>query len=283
MAPAERTLRCVPCWATVAVGAALFMAAGGAQMAKSEPPGVRSLNEQRLAKMRRFVEALTIAEVDGESERPVKLISEPVLRFSDPDRRHSDGTLWVWGDRGRPRAFSEVFLKDDNESVLYHGVTSTADGPLVGRRKQRTIWSPRRAGVEFAVLPDAPQPSRSSRDRRAEIKRLANRFTAYEIFPEDRRSELRLLTSPVHQYEDQEAGILDGGAFVLALGTNPELILLLEARGGEGADARWNYAVARRGNAPLFVEIDGNPAWEAPVYFEGAAKDIYFYSIAPID
>jgi hypothetical protein len=270
-------------WTTVAVGAALFMTASRAQTANREPPELQSLREQRLTKMRSFVEALTIAEVDGASERPIKLVSEPVLRFSDPDRLHSDGTLWVWGDRGRPRAFSEVFLKDDSEKVLYHGVTSTADGPLVGRKKQRTIWSPRRAGIDFAVLPDAPQPLPSSRDRRVQMKRLAKRFTAYEVFPEDRRSELRLLTSPVHQYEDQEAGILDGGAFVLALGTNPELILLLEARGADGADARWNYAVARRGNAPLFVEIDGKPVWEAPVYFEGTAKDIYFYSISPID
>src|SRR5262249_20228875 len=110
-------------WATVAVGAVLLTAAARAQTTNHGPPELESLREQRLTKMRRFAESLTIAEVDGASERPVKLVSEPVLRFSDPDRLHSDGTLWVWGDRGRPRAFSEVFLKDDNESVLYHGVT----------------------------------------------------------------------------------------------------------------------------------------------------------------
>jgi hypothetical protein len=153
-------------WTTVAVGAALFMTASRAQTANREPPELQSLREQRLTKMRSFVEALTIAEVDGASERPIKLVSEPVLRFSDPDRLHSDGTLWVWGDRGRPRAFSEVFLKDDSEKVLYHGITSTADGPLVGRKNQRTIWSPRGAGIDFAVLPDAPQPLRSSRGNR---------------------------------------------------------------------------------------------------------------------
>jgi hypothetical protein len=259
------------------------LAAGLAQTARSEPPEPQSLREQRLAKMRSFVASLTMAEVDGASARPIKLVTEPVLRFSDPDRLHSDGTLWVWGDRGRPRAFSEVFLKDDNESVLYHGLTSTADGPLVGRKNERTIWSPNRAGISFAVLPDAPQPSRGSQARRAQMKRLAKRFTAYEVFPEDRRSELRLLTSPVHQYEDQQTGILDGGVFVLALGTNPELILLLEARGADGADASWNYAIARRGNAPLFVELDGQPVWKAPVYFEGTPEDVYFYSISRIN
>jgi hypothetical protein len=270
-------------WVTVVVGAALFMAAGRAQTANREPPELQSLHEKRLTKMRTFVESLTIAEVDGASERPIKLVGEPVLRFSDPDRLHSDGTLWVWGDRGRPRAFSEVFLKDDNESVLYHGVTSTADGPLVGWKNKRTIWSPRRAGISFAALPDAPEPPRSSRARRAQMKRLAKRFTAYEVFPEDRRSELRLLMTPVYQYDDRETGIRDGGAFVFALGTNPELILLLEAHGADDADDRWNYAVARRGNAPLFVELDGEPVWQAPVYFEGAADDVYFYSISPID
>ena len=108
-------------------------------------------------------------------------------------------------------------------------------------------------------------------------------FRSYEVFPEDRRSELRLLTSPVHQYEDQETGILDGGVFVLALGTNPEVILLLEARGADAADARWHYAVARRGNAPLFMELDGEPVWQAPAYSEGAVDNVFFYSISPID
>lgn len=263
--------------ALAAVGC-LICEAGERQPAGETPAASLSEREERLAEMRRFAESFAIQEIDGDAPTAVRLVAEPVLRFTDPVRLHDDGTLWVWGTEGRPRAFSEVYLKDGTGTAVYHGLTSTADSPLVARRFGRVVWSPRSAASEFTPVPDAPRPADNSSARVNQMKQIASRFSAYEVFPEDQRWELRLLAKPVHLYADESAGILSGGVFVLALGTNPEVLLLVEAFRRDGG-AQWMYSVARRGNAPLFVELDGDIVWQKPNYSEGAAQDTFFYSI----
>ena len=58
--------------------------------------------------------------------------------------------------------------------------------------------------------------------------------------------------------------MLDGAAFVLAHGTNPEVIQLIEARGGSGRATEWRYSLARMGSAEFHVELDGAEVWSRP-------------------
>ena len=72
---------------------------------------------------------------------------------------------------------------------------------------------------------------------------------------------MRLLAQPVHRYADAEVGIQDGAAFVIAHGTNPEVVVLIEALGKTLATSRWHYSFARLGSAELHVELDGKEVW----------------------
>ena len=67
-------------------------------------------------------------------------------------------------------------------------------------------------------------------------------------------------------YRDEPAGLLDGGLFTLANGTNPEIMLFLEARRDPkgGAKATWQYVVGRLAHAELHLQYDGKEVFEAP-------------------
>ena len=84
---------------------------------------------------------------------------------------------------------------------------------------------------------------------------LIKRFSA--IVHPGRPSELALLPEPIDRYSDAEAGQVDGAIFVLAAGTNPEVMVVLEAGGLIPEKASWRYAVVRATAAPFEVAIDG--------------------------
>jgi hypothetical protein len=54
--------------------------------------------------------------------------------------------------------------------------------------------------------------------------------------------QLRLLPTPVYRYANEKE-VLDGALFAFAQGTNPEVLLLIEALRGE-TPGRWQYGFA---------------------------------------
>ena len=121
--------------------------------------------------------------------------------------------------------------------------TSTGPGPS---RRGRSPWSPRVPGVTPRPIPDAPAPARSPAQRLAQMSDLARDFSGTTQDREERRWELRLLPKPLYRYESTDPDVLDGAvfAFVSSAGTDPEAILVLEARKAPGEAApSWHYAV----------------------------------------
>jgi hypothetical protein len=84
------------------------------------------------------------------------------------------------------------------------------------------------------------------------------------------RFPLRLLTTPLHRYDTTGALVSRGGAlFAFCQQTDPELLLLLEAR-KSGAGYRWEYAVAGFSNIDLYLRLDGSEVWrDAPAFSSG--------------
>ena len=58
------------------------------------------------------------------------------------------------------------------------------------------------------------------------------------------REELRLLPQPVYRYESEDPEVQDGGVFAFVQGTDPEVLLLLEAVRTEGGLV-WIYGFVR--------------------------------------
>jgi len=83
----------------------------------------------------------------------------------------------------------------------------------------------------------------------------------------------------VHTYRDEANGLLEGGLFILANGTNPEIFLFLEARTDpkDKTKAVWQYLVGRSANAELHMEFDGKEVFELlrAAWGEGADKPYF--------
>jgi hypothetical protein len=113
------------------------------------------------------------------------------------------------------------------------------------------------------AFPDATSPDDRQTARTRQLKDLARRLSAHEFWdPDNSRFELRLLVQPVLRYAEPDNKVHDGAAFVLAHGTNPEVLVLIEALGESLEKSRWHYSLARLGSAELHVAIDGKEVWK---------------------
>jgi hypothetical protein len=110
-------------------------------------------------------------------------------------------------------------------------------------------------------------PSESSTRRFGELRQLARRFAAHEMWDNDgatglQRYELRLLPRPIHRYTDAQQGVDEGGLFVFSYGGNPEILMVLEARHDAEGRAQWQCGFARMSWAAGQVSFDGQEIWK---------------------
>jgi len=97
------------------------------------------------------------------------------------------------------------------------------------------------------------------------MKALARDFSARMVDAEEQKFDLRLIAQPLMRYEPKSKEVIDGALFSFSLGTDPEVILLLEARTGPGRAAgdapRWQYAFARFHYVSLTASYKNQDVW----------------------
>jgi hypothetical protein len=226
---------------------------------------LRQMNHQRLEFMKR---KLGEFQLDAQREPPVPLVlgAEPVLRWTNPLRfTESDGATFFWLLGSRPVAAATVSIRDQGK--VFREFALLGDEPLVARRKGAVVWSPRRNGLPFGPLVDAPPPAESPALRLTQMRALARRFHVGLI--KGRRIEARLLAQPLVRYADPGVGIVDGGVFGFVEATDPEVLLLLEVRREDThPERRWQFSVARMSSPPVEVQLEKGVVWTAPSYWK---------------
>ena len=90
------------------------------------------------------------------------------------------------------------------------------------------------------------------------MKGIVQKITAHQLWSwrggDGARHELRLLTTPVHRYEDRDQQLIDGALFIIAQGTNPEATLFLEAvTPVDETNPIWQFGIGRTSNAEIVV------------------------------
>ena len=65
---------------------------------------------------------------------------------------------------------------------------------------------------------------------------------------------------PLYTYADADRGIIAGGLFAMSYGTNPELLVQLEAR-KSGDKTQWHIAFARMSAAEINVRMADQELW----------------------
>lgn len=255
----------------------LLLLCACAVTALNPPPRVRADEEDgkadRLELMRSAAGAyqITVATDDGPEE--LTLRPEPLLRWTNPIRRTTDGTVFLWTHNERPAA---VLCMYPHLGALDHEFQSLAEGPLTAHFEgsDSPDWTPREPGVTFRPVPEGPSPAASSAARLSQMRGIARRFRA--LFGERAHEhELRLLTQPLYRYPAKGSAESDGAIFAFVQGTDPEILLILEIRKAADGHPRWHYAAARMTVVNLHLEYQEQPIWSAAWHSQSDREKAY--------
>jgi len=196
--------------------------------------------------------------------------------------------------------FAYTFKGGSGERWVAHEFHSLAAAPLIGKWRGDDAWSPDVPGVEWKEVPEAPTkdktvpaeiaPAETANARLRQMRQIGRRLAAHSTDSSDSRWELRLITQPIYQYPPEKpnsvspkrergttsespkrergtaeqspapSNTIGGGVFLFCQGTDPEVILLLEAR--QSGDRRtWHYALAPFTDYGLSVTLDSKEVW----------------------
>jgi hypothetical protein len=89
------------------------------------------------------------------------------------------------------------------------------------------------------------------------------------------RQTLRLLTNPVFRYSSRPQKIADGAIFAFVVGTDAEVLLLVESR-AEKNKGRWQYALARLNRDELSASFHDREVWRVSGGVYGERDKPYF-------
>jgi hypothetical protein len=242
---------------------------------RAQDPAETPANRENIQAALRLTQAAA-AEYEilvGDDDKPLALQREPVLKWSNPDRGEVHGNVFLWTRDGRPLAVGALFKWFSPHTHMSHEFQSFAEGPLSAKFHGKPVWKTTQPGLRFEDLPGAAAPSANEAKRLLQVKQLAKDFTGSKTEREDPRSvELRLLPQPIHRYAAPKQGIINGALFAFVQGTDPEIFLLIEARGKDVASARWQFAATRMNSVEVRLHHRDRQLWSGGVI---PWKDVY--------
>lgn len=202
---------------------------------------------------------------------PIEQNTEPMqpvvaLRWPNNTRGSTDGASVIWIAEGRPEAVAAIYPWNE---LFIHEFDSLSRGKIVAKRDGEIVWSPTSEGLQFRPIEDVSAPDRSSALRLRQMKALTREFKATLLgwAPDgSQREELRPMSRPLYRYEIEKPDkVLDGALFAYVTGTDPEVLLAIEAFGEAGV-YQWQYAFVRRSSGGLEGRFRNQLVWSADKY-----------------
>jgi hypothetical protein len=255
----------------------ILVAATAPAPARHEPPTAKqddpqkanepNVDEERHKEAEKVVSGIELEKLVDGNWTTVRRIEKPLLYYSEPTREHVTGSVWAWGEKGRPVALVKLCQQVGVQSRWKISLTNTSGGKLRASHDSARWWRENESAVELKDIPDAHMPATDRQQRQRQLKQILLKFTGHEFWdPGNSRYELRRLERPLHTYQDEDGGVQAGALCTLANGTNPEIMLFIEARVDPkiGTNARWQFLVARLAHAELYLEYGGREVFAAP-------------------
>lgn len=213
----------------------------------------------RQKRLKAIAESYTMF-VGEEGKIEAKLQEEPIFRWGNPVRATIGGAIFLWTHQGRPHATIGLWTYDDTSATDSYELQSLSETPFASQGPLE--WSPKVAGVSFKKLAGKPNPGSSRSIRLIQMRTLARKHFSAKLMPNRGPVEdLRLLPAPVYRYEEKPEDVIDGAIFSLASGTDPEVLLILEAR-NVGDERSWFYAFANQTSATTSAYLNRKKVWE---------------------
>lgn len=262
-----RLLRTSP-WVLSMLVASTFLVDAGCGLFAAD---AKSANEEQIATVsaqaKRFVEQCRFVPTAA-GTMPFRRHPEPILRWSNPTAGAVYGDIYLYTDRGRPAvalSYYRWFTPDWGSTIEVCAMTPSR---FVGEVDGKHFWKPEPASLNSNLMPDAEPPAATAAARLIQLRRLATDFRAQLV--DTRANEagvqrtLRRLTQPVYRYATAtaDADYVDGALFAFVEGTDPELLLMIEAVSSSKGNV-WQYGVARMNRDAIELLHHDRVVWEA--------------------
>ncbi len=228
--------------------------------------------------------------------KPTKLsqYAEPILRWSNPTAGRVFGEIYVWTDNGRPAVVGSFYRWYANGWGDTIEVCSLANAPIVGHREKSEFWKPAASAIRFQTIKETDAPAPTPAARLVQMRRLANGFVTQLVDTRGdaigTKRELRLLNQPVFRYPAPkgDATYLDGALFAFVEGTDPEVLLLIEAVSDNvtSATPTWRFGLARMNRDALRVTFRDKEVWSVPYLdnpFNLPREPYSLFSLKPVE
>lgn len=262
--------------AMILIGLVMFAPA----FADEPASDVEQVRRERLEQMKELVDQVLL-ETTTEPARKLVRTEHPVLRYTNPvTSAFSEGALFLWLDGKRPVAAVSPSFRDSG--AFWWEWSSLSDEPLKMTREGTPIWQPRACSRKSELMKEAPVPAGSAAARLTQLRALARKFLVQD-FRREQWQECRLLTQPLYRWNDEPAGIIDGALFGFAETTDPELLLLIEARRHQTtSETAWWFTLAKMTSSPMKVSLNDREIWSVEGYWKNprAPTDPYLEAIA---
>ena len=208
------------------------------------------------------------------NDDPVKRFhryEHPIFRHAQPARGNDIGSVYLWlTEDKRPAVICTVFAWSDSETsraVCFeaHSLTVT---PLQLTSSDKRLWTSPAPGIEWKTFSHQILPAVDDRRRKIQARHLSGQLTASTTSPDNQRTELRHIATPIYEYSSASAAISYGAVFALCDGTDTEVVLMLEEVTASPTNAEekpeWRYALVPFTDYKVQVEYNQERVWESP-------------------
>lgn len=237
----------------------------------AQDSGLRSDENENVrpaqAAMRELAEKTMVEIADDERQRTRKAVwqKEPVVSYGDETRAIKDSTLWVWRDGEQPAAFQKLEVNDWSPTFAqWTYCFASASRDVLGvswagvRKGTRTS-----GGVTYQTVPKEPKPAPKASVWPLQARSLSRDFSVFAVSGE-KHTSLRLMPKPVLEFRAPQQGTPYGAVFAYALGTNPDVLLVLQIEEDAAGNRQWTYAPLHMTSARIKLTHDGEALWDDP-------------------
>ncbi|MCO8124184.1 hypothetical protein NHH03_20740 [Stieleria sp. TO1_6] len=179
----------------------------------------------------------------ADQQSPLVLKPEAIVNWTNPlEQGQINGSTFVWENEGRPIVVGQLFsyLIGDDIRSLCHVFTTLSDRQVTGRRNGEVFWQPTPSEKSsWHAFETAPAPASNRAARLLQMRNLARQFSAYTDEASRGKRDLRLLPQPLYR-SDETITDYDAGLFAYVVGTDPELLILIECAATQ-KESSWRY------------------------------------------
>lgn len=202
-------------------------------------------------------------QLGGEHSQRLEFHHESLLRWSNPVIGVIYGNVFVWTHEGRPEVIGSMLQWYSPHKHATHEFHSLSTGPIEGLHDGKTVWRTNAPGFQLVPIPNRPAVDASPLVRQRYMRSIARQLKITSTNQNGVTDDLRLLPQPLFRYGDAKSNVIDGALFSFVQGTDPEVILLIEARKGDSGTAEWQFAMTRMAAIKFVAEFKGNEVWRA--------------------